>query len=103
VLGRAFPVIASCVPRDPTTQWIFRSTTTKLIRDTVRQFMDNEVRLSVPQRDREGRYPATESKNSPISDAAACSFPKNGERLGPTLVASNRRLTSLASPELSPH
>jgi len=34
----------------------------KLIRDTVRQFMENEVRPSVRQRDREGRYPPLKSK-----------------------------------------
>jgi butyryl-CoA dehydrogenase len=32
----------------------------KLIRDTVRQFMENEVRPGVRQRDREGRFPAQE-------------------------------------------
>jgi butyryl-CoA dehydrogenase len=32
----------------------------KLTRDTVRQFMDNEVRPGVRQRDREGRFPAAE-------------------------------------------
>jgi butyryl-CoA dehydrogenase len=32
----------------------------KLIRDTVRQFMENEVRPGVRQRDREGRFPTTE-------------------------------------------
>src|SRR5438045_3023583 len=32
----------------------------KLIRDTVRQFMDGEVRPGVRQRDREGRFPAAE-------------------------------------------
>ena len=32
----------------------------KLIRDTVRQFMENEVRPSVRQRDRESRFPAAE-------------------------------------------
>ncbi len=32
----------------------------KLIRDTVRQFMENEVRPGVRQRDREGRFPTQE-------------------------------------------
>ncbi len=32
----------------------------KLIRDTVRQFMENEVRPGVRQRDREGRFPTEE-------------------------------------------
>jgi butyryl-CoA dehydrogenase len=34
----------------------------KLIRDTVRRFMENEVRPSVRQRDREGRFPTEEIK-----------------------------------------
>jgi alkylation response protein AidB-like acyl-CoA dehydrogenase len=34
----------------------------KLIRDTVRQFMENEVRPGVRQRDREGRFPTEEIK-----------------------------------------
>jgi alkylation response protein AidB-like acyl-CoA dehydrogenase len=34
----------------------------KLIRDTVRQFMDSEVRPGVRQRDREARFPAEEIK-----------------------------------------
>jgi butyryl-CoA dehydrogenase len=34
----------------------------KLIRDTVRRFMDNEVRPGVRQRDREARFPAEEIK-----------------------------------------
>ena len=34
----------------------------KLIRDTVRQFMDNEVRPGVRQRDHEARFPAEEIK-----------------------------------------
>ena len=33
----------------------------KLIRDTVRQFMENEVRPSWRQRDREGRFPPQET------------------------------------------
>ena len=33
-----------------------------LIRDTVRRFMENEVRPSVRQRDREGRFPSEEIK-----------------------------------------
>src|SRR6266852_896657 len=32
----------------------------KLIRDTVRQFMEKEVRPSARQRDREGRFPTAE-------------------------------------------
>jgi alkylation response protein AidB-like acyl-CoA dehydrogenase len=34
----------------------------KLVRDTVRQFMENEVRPGVRQRDREGRFPTEEIK-----------------------------------------
>ena len=33
----------------------------KLIRDTVRQFTENEVRPGVRQRDREGRFPTQET------------------------------------------
>ncbi len=33
----------------------------KLIRDTVRQFMENEVRPGWRQRDREGRFPTQET------------------------------------------
>jgi len=33
----------------------------KLIRDTVRQFMENEVRPGVRQRDPEGRFPTQET------------------------------------------
>src|SRR5215467_10666998 len=42
----------------------------KLIRDTVRQFMENEVRPSVRQRDREGRYPAAEVKK--LAELGCC-------------------------------
>src|SRR5215475_5274122 len=42
----------------------------KLIRDTVRQFMENEVRPSVKQRDREGRYPAAEVKK--LAELGCC-------------------------------
>ena len=42
----------------------------KLIRDTVRQFMENEVRLSVRQRDREGRFPADEIKK--LAELGCC-------------------------------
>ncbi len=42
----------------------------KLIRDTVRQFMENEVRPGVRQRDREGRFPAEEIKK--IAELGCC-------------------------------
>jgi alkylation response protein AidB-like acyl-CoA dehydrogenase len=42
----------------------------KLIRDTVRQFMENEVRPGVRQRDREGRFPADEIKK--IAELGCC-------------------------------
>jgi butyryl-CoA dehydrogenase len=42
----------------------------KLIRDTVRQFMENEVRPSVRQRDREGRFPTTEIKK--LAELGCC-------------------------------
>jgi butyryl-CoA dehydrogenase len=42
----------------------------KLIRDTVRQFMENEVRPSVRQRDREGRFPTAEIKK--LAELGCC-------------------------------
>jgi alkylation response protein AidB-like acyl-CoA dehydrogenase len=42
----------------------------KLIRDTVRQFMENEVRPGVRQRDREGRFPADEIKK--LAELGCC-------------------------------
>src|SRR5260221_6001888 len=42
----------------------------KLIRDTVRQFMENEVRPGVRQRDREGRFPTEEIKK--IAELGCC-------------------------------
>jgi butyryl-CoA dehydrogenase len=42
----------------------------KLTRDTVRQFMENEVRPSVRQRDREGRFPAEEIKK--LAELGCC-------------------------------
>src|SRR6266481_2199988 len=41
-----------------------------LIRDTVRQFMENEVRPGVRQRDREARFPAAEIKK--IAELGCC-------------------------------
>jgi hypothetical protein len=42
-----------------------RNITKKLIRYTVRQFMENEVRPGVRQRDREGRFPTQEIDGTP--------------------------------------
>jgi len=42
----------------------------KLIRDTVRQFMENEVRPGVRQRDRAGRFPTEEVKK--IAELGCC-------------------------------
>jgi alkylation response protein AidB-like acyl-CoA dehydrogenase len=42
----------------------------KLIRDTVRQFMENEVRPGVRQRDRDGRFPTEEVKK--IAELGCC-------------------------------
>ena len=55
----------------------------KLIRDTVRQFMDNEVRPSVRQRDREGRYPAAEVKK--LAELGCCGMLVPEECGGPGL------------------
>jgi len=43
----------------------------KLIRDTVRQFMENEVRPGVRQRDREARFPSRRSRKLPSWAAVA--------------------------------
>src|SRR5258708_32238196 len=42
----------------------------KLIRETVRQFMENEVRPGVRQRDREGRFPTEEIKK--LAELGCC-------------------------------
>ena len=42
----------------------------KLIRETVRQFMENEVRPTVRQRDREGRFPTEEIKK--VAELGCC-------------------------------
>jgi butyryl-CoA dehydrogenase len=55
----------------------------KLIRDTVRQFMDNEVRPSVRQRDREGRYPWAEVKK--LAELGCCGMLVPEEWSGPGL------------------
>ena len=55
----------------------------KLIRDTVRQFMEIEVRPSVKQRDREGRYPAAEVKK--LAELGCCGMLVPEEWGGPGL------------------
>jgi butyryl-CoA dehydrogenase len=55
----------------------------KLIRDTVRQFMDNEVRPSVRQRDREARYPDAEVKK--LAELGCCGMLVPEEWGGPGL------------------
>ncbi len=58
---------ASCTP-DPMDFSL--SDQQKLIRDTVRQFMENEVRPGVRQRDRDGRFPTEEVKK--IAELGCC-------------------------------
>jgi butyryl-CoA dehydrogenase len=55
----------------------------KLIRDTVRQFMENEVRPSVRQRDREGRFPTNEVKK--LAEMGCCGMLTPEEWGGPGL------------------
>jgi alkylation response protein AidB-like acyl-CoA dehydrogenase len=55
----------------------------KLIRDTVRQFMDAEVRPSVRQRDREERFPAEEIKK--LAEMGCCGMMIPEEWGGPGL------------------
>jgi butyryl-CoA dehydrogenase len=55
----------------------------ELIRDTVRQFMENEVRPAVRQRDREGRYPAAEVKK--LAELGCCGMLVPEEWGGPGL------------------
>jgi butyryl-CoA dehydrogenase len=55
----------------------------KLIRDTVRQFMENEVRPSVRQRDREGRFPTEEIKK--LAELGCCGMLVPEEWGGPGL------------------
>jgi butyryl-CoA dehydrogenase len=55
----------------------------KLTRDTVRQFMENEVRPSVRQRDREGRFPAEEIKK--LAELGCCGMLTPEEWGGPGL------------------
>ena len=55
----------------------------KLIRDTVRQFMENEVRPSVRQRDREGRFAAEEIKK--LAEMGCCGMLVPEEWGGPGL------------------
>jgi butyryl-CoA dehydrogenase len=55
----------------------------KLIRDTVRQFMENEVRPGVRQRDREGRFPAAEIAK--LAEIGCCGMLTPEEWGGPGL------------------
>jgi butyryl-CoA dehydrogenase len=55
----------------------------KLTRDTVRQFMENEVRPSVRQRDREGRFPSEETKK--LAELGCCGMLVPEEWGGPGL------------------
>jgi len=55
----------------------------KLIRDTVRQFMEKEVRPSVRQRDREGRFPTEEIKK--LAELGCCGMLVPEEWGGPGL------------------
>jgi alkylation response protein AidB-like acyl-CoA dehydrogenase len=55
----------------------------KLTRDTVRQFMENEVRRSVRQRDREGRFPSEEIKK--LAELGCCGMLVPEEWGGPGL------------------
>ena len=54
-----------------------------LTRDTVRQFMENEVRPSVRQRDREGRFPAEQIKK--LAELGCCGMLVPEEWGGPGL------------------
>jgi alkylation response protein AidB-like acyl-CoA dehydrogenase len=55
----------------------------KLIRDTVRQFMEQEVRPGVRQRDREGRFPVTEIRK--LAELGCCGMLVPEEWGGPGL------------------
>jgi butyryl-CoA dehydrogenase len=57
----------------------------KLIRDTVRQFMENEVRPSVKQRDREGRFAAAEIQK--LAELGCCGMLMPEQWGGPGLDA----------------
>jgi alkylation response protein AidB-like acyl-CoA dehydrogenase len=57
----------------------------KLIRDTVRQFMENEVRASVKQRDREGRFATAEIQK--LAELGCCGMLMPEEWGGPGLDA----------------
>lgn len=63
-------VSIACTPRTLDTMDFSLSDHQKLIRDTVRQFMENEVRSGVRQRDREARFPAAEIKK--IAELGCC-------------------------------
>src|SRR5258707_14807547 len=63
-------VSIACPPRTRDTMDFSLSDHQKLIRGTVRQFMENEVRPGVRQRDREARFPVDEIKK--IAELGCC-------------------------------
>jgi alkylation response protein AidB-like acyl-CoA dehydrogenase len=70
----------------------------KLIRDTVRQFMEKEVRPSVRQRDREGRFPTAEIAK--LAELGCCGMLTPEEWGGPGLDTVSRgrwKYTNLGS------
>jgi butyryl-CoA dehydrogenase len=76
-------VVASFVPEQ--TMDFSLNDHQKLIRDTVRQFMENEVRPSVKQRDREGRFAAAEIQK--LAELGCCGMLMPEEWGGPGLDA----------------
>ncbi len=62
----------------------------KLIRDTVRQFMEAEVRPSVKQRDREERFPAEEIKK--LAELGCCGMMIPEEWGGPGLKSRRKSI-----------
>ena len=67
----------------------------KLIRDTVRQFMENEVRPSVKQRDREGRFAAAAHRRRPRLAAAVAATGAQGSRPHADLLGAVRHVLRL--------
>src|SRR6202790_4662602 len=78
-------VSIACTPRTPNTMDFSLSDHQTLIRDTVRRFMENEVRPGVRQRDREARFPAVEIKK--IADLGCCGMMMPEEWGGAALEA----------------
>ena len=71
------------IARTPDTMDFSLNDHQKLTRDTVRQFMENEVRPSVRQRDREGRFAAEEIKK--LAEMGCCGMLVPEEWGGPGL------------------